>query len=126
MVNNSNPVKLIRLGGLVNTCFFLFHIFNDWAYITEPPIIIILSILAVFSISAFLMPEALLAKVYGKIIYWIFLVFYTLRAVRSIQTFIEGKEGINIESVLIFIGCVLCVFFFIMAKVMFHKMIKSG
>ena len=125
MVKISSPVKLIWLGGLVNTCFLLFHILNDWANLNELPIIISLSILAVFSISAFLMPEALLTKVYGKIIFWVFLVIYTLRAVRSIQTFIEGKEGLNIESVLIFIGCVLCIFFFINAMVLFHKMRKS-
>ena len=125
MVKIFNPVKFIWLGGLVNTCFLVFHLFNDWANLTELPMIIVLSILAVFSISAFMMPESLLTKGYGKIIFWVFIVIYTLRAVRSIQTFIEGKEGLNIESVLIFIGCVLCIFFFINAMVLFYKMRKS-
>ncbi len=110
----------IKLGGFINAGFILFHLINDWPHFFWPHIIIF-SILPFFSITAFFFAEALLTKLFGRIIFGLFCLLYTLRAFRSIQSYIQQKETINIESVLIFVGCILCVVFYITAMVIFIK-----
>ena len=125
MDNSSRSKYFIKLGGTVNTGFIIFHLIKDWPYIGLPHFII-LSILTFFSYASFFLTEALLTKLYGRIIFGLFCLLYTLRAFRSIQSYIQLKETINVESVLIFIGCILCVVFYITAMVTFKKMPRAN
>ena len=120
MDNSSRSKYFIKLGGTVNTGFIIFHLIKDWPYIGLPHFII-LSILTFFSYASFFLTEVLLTKIYGKIILGLFCLMYTLRAFRSVQSYIQQRESLNIESISIFIGCVLFVVFYITAMVTFRK-----
>jgi len=111
---------LIILGGVINTGFIAFHLANDWSHL-GPPHFIILSILAFFSFASFFLTEKLLTKVYGKVIWTLFCLLYSLRAFRSVQSYFTRTEALSIESVLIFVGCVASVASFIAAMVVFKR-----
>jgi hypothetical protein len=111
-----NARHLIILGGILNTGFIAFHIANDWSHLGLPHAII-LSILAFFSFASFFLAERLLTKHYGKVIWTLFCLFYSLRAFRSVQSYFADAEALSIESTLIFVGCVACVACFIAAMV---------
>ena len=113
--------SLIILGGIVNTGFLVFHLIHDWSYINTLPVIIILSLLTLFSFSSFFLTKNLLTKGYGKIIYGTFLLLYVLRIIRSIQDFIQQKENINTEDIWVFIGCALCILFYVAGLVVYKK-----
>ena len=121
MANFLKAELLIKMGGIINTGFFIFHVINDWSHIGEPPAIILLTILGFFSIASFFLTKALLTNIYGKIVFVLFCLLYGLRSIRSIQSFVQQSESIDIEGIVIFVGCVLCITTYITAYFLSRK-----